>query len=167
MKNKTLKLAVSAAAALALAGCGSLSRDIAADGSGAGRLVWPDPSNAIALHRGGTFPSLDNLHQVQAGLDKQQIIALIGAPHFDEGFFGVREWNYLFNIRAGNGAVAQCEYKILFDQDRIARSFHWNLASCADFAKAAMAGTETAAQTVARKETRNAAMEKTAARQPR
>lgn len=167
MTRETLKLAISAAAVLALAGCGNLSRNIAPDGASAGQLVWPDPSTAIAIHRGGSFPNLDNLHQVQAGLDKQQIIALIGPPHFGEGFLGVREWNYLFNFRNAGGAINRCEYKILFDRDRMARSFYWNPGSCADFANTAAARTEPKAQTIAHNETRNAAVEKTASRQPR
>lgn len=115
-----------------LAGCGSLSHGITKDGTHAQQLVWPKPSDTIALHRGGTFPNLDNLRQVQAGLDKNQIIALIGAPHFNEGFAGVREWNYVFNFRGADGKLTQCEYKILFDDSRIARSFYWNPESCAD-----------------------------------
>ncbi|HWG66859.1 MAG TPA: OmpA family protein [Rhodanobacteraceae bacterium] len=120
-------------AAGALAGCGSLSHGITKDGTHAQQLVWPKPAATNPLHRGGTFPNLDSLRQVQAGLDKDQIIALIGPPHFNEGFAGVREWNYVFNFRGANGNVTQCEYKILFDDNKIARSFYWNPESCADF----------------------------------
>lgn len=125
-------LAVALIAAGMLTGCGSLSHGIADDGAGAQQLVWPKPADTNALHRGGTYPNLDNLRQVQAGLDKKQVIALIGEPHFDEGFNGVREWDYLFNFRGKDGAVTQCEYKILFDKALIARSFYWHPASCAD-----------------------------------
>lgn len=115
-----------------LAGCGSLSHDIARDGSSAGQLVWPEPGDTNPLHSGGTFPNLDNLRQVQAGLNKQQVMALIGPPHFNEGFVGVHEWNYVFNFRAADGQVTQCEYKVLFDKQMIARSFYWHPESCAD-----------------------------------
>lgn len=136
MGNALHKYAAATVALLAaglLAGCGSLSHGITKDGSSAQRLVWPKPADTIALHRGGTFPNLDNLRQVQAGLTKNQIIDLIGPPHFNEGFVGVREWNYLFNFRGKDGAVTQCEYKILFDDNKLARSFYWNPESCADF----------------------------------
>lgn len=119
-------------AAGALAGCGSLSHGITKDGAHAQQLVWPQPSDTNPLHRGGTFPNLVNLRQVKAGLNKNQIITLVGAPHFNEGFAGVREWNYLFNFRGSDGAVTRCEYKILFDDDKIARSFYWNPEACAD-----------------------------------
>ncbi|NID16512.1 OmpA family protein [Luteibacter yeojuensis] len=119
---------------LALAACGSYSRDVAKDGRSAGQLEWPAPRNMPSLHKGGTFPNLDNLRLIKAGVDKHQISELIGFPHFDEGVWGVREWNYLFNFRkAGSDDVVQCQYKILFDQDKLARSFYWMPASCAAF----------------------------------
>lgn len=133
-ERKCAALTVALLAAGTLAGCGSLSQGITKDGTHAQQLVWPQPADTNPLHRGGTFPNLDNLRQVQAGLNKNQIIALIGAPHFNEGFVGVREWNYLFNFRK-DGAVTQCEYKILFDDNKLARSFYWNPESCADFLK--------------------------------
>jgi outer membrane protein OmpA-like peptidoglycan-associated protein len=119
-------------AAGTLVGCGSLSDGITKDGTHAQHLVWPQPTDTNPLHRGGTFPNLDNLRQMQAGLNKNQIIALIGPPHFNEGFAGVREWNYVFNFRGEDGGVTQCGYKILFDDHKLARSFYWNPESCAD-----------------------------------
>ena len=130
--KKPLALAALLLAAGALAACGSLSHGITKDGSHASQLVWPAANATNPLHTGGTFPNLDNLRQVQAGLNKNQIIALIGAPHFNEGMAGVHEWNYLFNFRK-DGQVTQCGYKILFDSNMIARSFYWNPAACADF----------------------------------
>lgn len=115
-----------------LAGCGSLSHNIAKDGSGAGQMVWPRPADTNPLRKGGTTPKLDNLRKVQAGQGMNKIISLIGAPHFGEGFWYVREWNYLFNLHAADGSTTQCQYKILFDSTDIARSFYWSPASCAD-----------------------------------
>lgn len=131
--HKYAALVVALLAVGVLAGCGNLSRGITKDGTHAQQLVWPKPVDTIALHKGGTFPNLDNLRQVQAGLSKNQIIALIGPPHFNEGFAGVREWNYLFNFRGADGNVTQCEYKLLFDDNKLARSFWWHPETCADF----------------------------------
>lgn len=125
-------LAAALLGTVSLAGCGSLSHNIARDGSSAGQLVWPQPAATNPLRKGGTFPTLDSVRLVQAGQSKNQIMALIGPPHFGEGFAGVREWNYLFNLHGADGAVTQCEYKILFDAGQTARSFYWNPASCAD-----------------------------------
>ena len=130
--SKHVVLSVTLLAAGVLAGCGSLSRGITRDGAHAQQLVWPKPADTNPLHRGGSFPNLDNLRLVQAGLNKHQIMALIGPPHFNEGFVGVHEWNYLFNFRGEDGAVTQCEYKVLFDQNMIARSFYWHPSTCAE-----------------------------------
>jgi outer membrane protein assembly factor BamE (lipoprotein component of BamABCDE complex) len=115
-----------------MAACGNLSRNIAADGSYAGQLVWPAPSTVIQLHKGGTFPEVSDLRLVRAGMNKQQIMQLLGPPHFSEGVLGVREWNYLFNFRMpGSDQPTQCQYKVLFDENKLARSFYWMPASCA------------------------------------
>ena len=120
--------------ALALAGCGNYSHEVAKDGRSAGQLAWPSPNNMPSMHKNGTFPNLDNLRLVRSGIDKHQIAELIGYPHFDEGVWSVREWNYLFNFRKpGSDEVVQCQYKILFDEDKLARSFYWMPASCAAF----------------------------------
>jgi outer membrane protein OmpA-like peptidoglycan-associated protein len=128
----SFKSILAAALALALAACGNVSHEVAKDGRAAGELVWPAPDSVTPMHRGGTFPNLANLRQVRAGLNKQQLADLIGYPHFSEGVWGVREWNYVFNFRrAGSDEVTVCQYKVLFDQDRLARSFYWKPESCA------------------------------------
>ncbi len=128
--RKVLAATIALVAAGALAGCGNLSHGIARDGTHAQQLVWPEPARTNALHRGGTFPNLDNLRQVKPGLDKRQIMALIGSPHFGAGF-GAREWTYLFNFHK-DGAATQCEFKLLFDHHKVARSIYWHPESCAD-----------------------------------
>lgn len=132
----TNKLAVAVAAIVAaglLAGCGNFSQNVKKDGSGAQKLEWPALTDTNPLNKGGTFPNLDNLRNVQAGLTKNQVLALIGPPHFGEGLAGVREWNYLFNFRNKDGTVTQCEFKILYDAHMLARSFYWHPEACADY----------------------------------
>ena len=128
----SLKTLVAASLALAMAACGNVSQQVAKDGGSAGELVWPSPGSATPMHKGGTFPNLANLRQVKAGLNKQQVSDLIGYPHFSEGVWGVREWNYVFHFRQpGSDEVTTCQYKVLFDHDKLARSFYWQPASCA------------------------------------
>jgi outer membrane protein OmpA-like peptidoglycan-associated protein len=115
-----------------LAACGNVSHDIAKDGGSAGQMVWPEPGDTTPMHKGGTFPNLANLRQMKAGLNKPQVSDLIGYPHFSEGVWGVREWNYLFNFRKpGSDEVTVCQYKVLFDENKLARSFYWKPESCA------------------------------------
>ncbi len=120
----------------ALGACGNISHKVAQDGSSAEQLVWPEADNVVPMHKGGTYPALDALRGIHAGMNKQQITSLIGTPHFQEGVFGVREWNYLLNLRqGGSDDVTACQYKILFDDKKLARSFYWKPASCADLLK--------------------------------
>jgi OmpA-OmpF porin, OOP family len=129
----SLKGIALAALALALAACGNVSHNVAKDGRSAGQMVWPAPTDTTPMHKGGTFPNLANLRQVRAGLNKQQVSDLIGYPHFSEGVWGVREWNYVFNFRkTGGDEVTVCQYKVLFDEDKLARSFYWKPEACAD-----------------------------------
>jgi len=81
----------------------------------------------------GTFPNLDNLRRVAPGLTKSQLYDLLGRPHFAEGEFNVREWDYVFNFRTGNGnEYVTCQYKALFDHNKIAQEFYWKPEACAD-----------------------------------
>jgi OOP family OmpA-OmpF porin len=114
-----------------LTACGNISHKVAADGSSAGQLVWPSPDSTTAIHKSGTFPNVSDLRLIKSGMNKQQIAQLIGSPHFSEGIWGVREWNYLFNFRKhGSDDVTQCQYKVLFDEQKLARSFYWQPESC-------------------------------------
>jgi outer membrane protein OmpA-like peptidoglycan-associated protein len=116
----------------AMFGCGNVSHSVAKDGRSAGEVVWPAPDAVTPMHKGGTFPNLAQLRQMHEGLNKAQVSDLIGYPHFSEGVWGVHEWNYLFNFRRpGSDEVTVCQYKVLFDDERIARSFYWKPESCA------------------------------------
>ena len=51
--------------------------------------------------------------------------------------FGVREWDYLFHFhtpgveadpanKSGVDGITTCQYKVVFDKHKFARSFYWN-----------------------------------------
>jgi outer membrane protein assembly factor BamE (lipoprotein component of BamABCDE complex) len=120
---------------LALAGCGNLSK--VDDHGQSASPVWPDI--ALATRPQGSYPDLNQLAMVKAGMNKDQLYDLLGRPHFQEGFFMVREWDYLFHVQTPAGDEL-CQYKVLFDRDRTARSFYWRTPSCeADVKKAMLA----------------------------
>lgn len=128
MKLSALILPV--AAALALAACGNLSK-VSKEGT-TDSPVWPNPEKTTFRHSGsqhGSWPNWDNVRQIEAGMNKDQIYNLIGRPHFQEGLYGVREWDYLFNYRE-NGEHKTCQYKILFDKKMNAQSFFWLPEGC-------------------------------------
>ncbi|MBD8898186.1 OmpA family protein [Rhodanobacter sp. DHG33] len=130
---------------LVLSGCGNVSHRVANDGKSAGELVWPEPGDTTPIHANGTWPTLDSLRQVHAGESKNQIAALIGFPHFSEGVVAVREWNYLFHFRTADHPDTVCQYKVLFDDAKLAQSFYWKPASCAEMLKATPAAPVAAA----------------------
>ncbi|KAF1706952.1 OmpA family protein [Pseudoxanthomonas sacheonensis] len=123
-------LLLTAGAALALSACGTrhVSRDISPQGV-AGEVIFPDPARIVL--KGGTFPNLGDLRLVGPGMTKDQLYQLLGRPHFHEGYVGVREWDYLFHFRK-DGKIITCQYKVVYDKDYIAQTFHWAPASCAD-----------------------------------
>jgi len=112
------------AAAFLLSACGTLS-DVSREGT-TEEPVFPDAEDVSLLT--GTYPNVDSLAQVQNGVSRDQIYYLIGRPHFAEGF-RVNEWDYLFHFRTAEGERT-CQFKILFDEDKIARSFHWAPEDC-------------------------------------
>lgn len=80
--------------------------------------------------KNGTWPNLENLRNVQSGATRDQLYDLIGHPHFAEGF-GTKEWDYLFHFNTKE-STQSCQFKVLFDKDKIARSFYWAPESCAN-----------------------------------
>ncbi|MFM0289714.1 OmpA family protein [Paraburkholderia megapolitana] len=91
---------------------------------------FPDVKSATMAE--GIFVNVDNLRNVDAGLSKDQVYNLIGAPHFNESVFGVRTWNYLFNFRSADQVVS-CQYQVAFGEDKKVSGVQWRDPSCADF----------------------------------
>lgn len=131
MNKKLISLALFAG--VALAGCGTLSQ--VNDQGQTDEPVFPKVED-VNFHT-GTFPNLENLRKVTDGVTRDQVYSLLGSPHFSEGF-KVREWDYLFHFNTDSG-VQTCQYKILFDKDKLARSFYWAPEACADLVNGAPA----------------------------
>lgn len=94
------------------------------------REEFPDPARAYPA--GGTYVNLDNLRQYAPGMNKRQIQELLGTPQFNEGLWGVREWNYVFNFRRSVGAEPiQCQFQVRFDSKGVATGQGWKPGSCA------------------------------------
>lgn len=125
--NQTL-LGLSTIAALLLNACSSVSH-VKADGT-TDEVIWPD-ADKVSFNT-GSFPVVNALKLVRPGMTKDQLYNLLGRPHFNEGLIGVVEWDYLFHFPLPNGGVKTCQYKILFDKDKLAQSFFWREPDCAD-----------------------------------
>ncbi|KVK88048.1 OmpA family protein [Burkholderia sp. MSMB1498] len=108
-----------------LAGCG-MAPTTAPDGS------VGFPARNSAWLKEGTFVNAENLRQIGPGLDKNQVYALIGEPHFSEGIVGVHVWNYVFNFRTGQGPgdVVTCQYQIQYDDHYRVKATYWKDPAC-------------------------------------
>lgn len=133
MKNSSTSLLALVACVLALTGCAAPT---------------PSPSGAVppaldanhsvdfpeldkAWLKGGTFVDVEQLRRIAPGMTKNQVRELISYPHFSEGLFGPREWNYIFNFRTGKGQeFITCQYMVHFDKDIRAQDFHWKGPNC-------------------------------------
>jgi OmpA-OmpF porin, OOP family len=117
-------MTVLCASGFLLAGCGTASPG--ADGSPA------FPARDSAWMKEGDFVNVANLRQIRPGMTKNQIYALIGPPHFDEGVFFVRVWNYVFDFRTGEGDnFVTCQYQIRFDDHSLVAATYWKEPDCA------------------------------------
>ncbi len=125
--NKTL-LGLTTVAALLLSACTSVS-NVKSNGT-TDEVKWPD-ADSVSF-KTGSFPVVNALKLVRPGMTKDQLYNLLGRPHFNEGLVGVVEWDYLFHFPLPNGDVQTCQYKVLFDKDRLAQSFFWREPACAD-----------------------------------
>lgn len=123
MKVKYLLPAVIASL---LVGCGTVSQ-VSKEGN-TEEPVFPE-LNKLTM-QDGTWPNIDNLRNAQDGVDRDQLYDLLGRPHFKEGF-GTKEWDYLFHFRTPEGKQT-CQFKVLFDKDKIARNFFWLPEGCAE-----------------------------------
>ncbi|UUS16224.1 OmpA family protein [Stenotrophomonas sp. CD2] len=93
-------------------------------------MHFPEASKASLKE--GIYPDVADLRRFAPGMTKRQLYTLLGTPHFNEGMWGVREWNYLFNFRTAQGAeYFTCQFQVRFDSKGIAQGGYWKPESCA------------------------------------
>lgn len=127
MSFKYKSLFIAGISALVLSACGSVSK-VSSEGT-TDEPVWPNVERVGMNKKMGTFPDLSKLKEVESGMTKDQLYYLLGRPHFAEGFFNVREWNYVFHFHTpnqGTNGVTTCQFKVLYDSNSLTREFYWN-----------------------------------------
>ncbi|WP_338705588.1 OmpA family protein [Pasteurella multocida] len=126
----TLKMSALAIVCVSITACGNLS-NVSNNGT-TDSPIFPKIEQSTFNHDGtqyGTWPNWDNVRMIERGMSKDQIRHLIGNPHFGEGLYGVREFDYVFNYRE-NGEHKICQYKVLFDDKMQAQTFLWYPNGC-------------------------------------
>lgn len=130
MQKNLLRTLVLGAAAVSLAACGNLSK-VKSDGT-TDNPVFPKSSDALFSSSGkypGSWVQKEDVALITAGMTKDQVYSLLGRPHFSEGLFDVREWDYVLNYKE-NGEHKVCQYKVLFDTDMHVTQQYWKPADC-------------------------------------
>lgn len=128
MMTKAALGAASIAAVLVLAGCASPPDSDRTELREAGDGF---PALAGNWYDGGKFVEPDSVLRIAEGQSKDQVRQLIGNPHYAEGFFGVREWNYVFNLYTGNGnEYITCQYQVHYDDEMALESTRWRDVQC-------------------------------------
>lgn len=99
-------------------------------------VVFPELNEAWASKKfadpeAGLYPSWDEMHNIRKGIGKAELRRMFGSPHFSEGLFDVREWDYIFHFRLKDKSVATCQFKVQFDENYKGQDFFWKPASCA------------------------------------
>lgn len=126
--NTVIKSIALLAAAFSLTACTTvISENVNEDGTVSGEVTFPDMDKATLEE--GIFPNLDNLAVIGDGVSKKQLYNLIGRPHFYE-MNGALEWDYIMKFRNLDNSVKTCQYKVIFDKDKIARNFYWKPEGC-------------------------------------
>ena len=109
----------------ALAGCAAPSNT----SSNEEDIRFPDLDSTYL--ETGDFIDPDSVLRIAQGQHKDQVRRLLNHPHFSEGIFNVREWDYAFNFYTGEGnAYLTCQYKLKFDGDNRVDSTHWRNPEC-------------------------------------
>ncbi len=127
---KSIQYGIIVALFLSLSACTSMVSKNISDQGVPEEVIFPD--KADAWNKEGSFPDISNLKSIGPGIGKHSIYQLLGAPHFSERI-GAREWDYLLNFRDSDSqSVKQCQYKIIFDDNRLAQSFYWLPRECGD-----------------------------------
>lgn len=117
-----------------MSGCATSVSRLSDDGK-SDEITFPDIEKNAWIKE-GIFPNIDNLRNVAPDMTKTQLYALLGHPHFSEGFGKVREWDYIFNFRKSSGTeVETCQYKIIYTSSMRLRNTYWKPEACAEWLK--------------------------------
>jgi len=136
----------------ALLTCLALTTFSALPASAADAVQFPAISSSYL--KTGDFIGADHVRRITPGLNKDQVRLELGNPHFSEGIFDVREWDYAFNFYTGkpNNDYVTCQFKVQFDKDyRVAGTF-WKGPDCAGYIAAPVAAAVMSQPVVAKAE---------------
>lgn len=91
--------------------------------------AFPDPGHAT--RKEGLFALPATVRLLTPGMTKRQVYALLGVPHFHEGFFGERIWDYILNFYTGSGTTYRiCRLQLRWDRTKRLEDMAWSAEDC-------------------------------------
>ncbi len=77
---------------------------------------------------------INDISRLGLGLHKDQIRYVLGNPHFSEGIFFVRHWNYIMDVQIPDSAEYQrCQLQLVFDRYDFVQGIYWKQPECEVF----------------------------------
>tara|TARA_B100000963_G_scaffold237964_1_gene208060 strand:- start:803 stop:1123 length:321 start_codon:yes stop_codon:yes gene_type:complete len=64
----------------------------------------------------GTVLKQEDLDKLEIGMNRDQVIFLLGNPTF-ENFFEPNVWNYFYQVSRGGETLSESKVKIIFDEN--------------------------------------------------
>lgn len=104
---------------------------ISFDNSDTKDVVFPDMDRAWL--KSGAIMDPAHVRSMGLGLTKNQVRSIIQYPHFSEGLFGPKQWDYIFNFKKPDGSYLTCQYQVHFDEHNKTKGTYWNTHECAQF----------------------------------
>ncbi|WP_375197178.1 OmpA family protein [Sphingobium sp.] len=90
---------------------------------------FPDPSRAT--RRDGLFLPPEMPRLLTPGMTKRQVYALLGVPHFHEGLFGERRWDYILNFYTGSKTAYRiCRLQLRWGHRMRLAGLAWSSEDC-------------------------------------
>ncbi|MDP3856783.1 MAG: outer membrane protein assembly factor BamE [Stagnimonas sp.] len=117
------EISLIAGVALLLAGCATPR--LAPDAHGVSF-----PARESSYRHQGVVLLPEAARQVWTGMDKDQVRQILGNPHFTEGLFFVKDWNYLITLLTPQGDRLDCQLQLQFDDAGKVTLTHWQTEPC-------------------------------------